>query len=283
VTRALVVPRLLLGARVLSGVTRASRDRMLELAARYREPESLAVTLSKALDAGAEGVLCSPSPALRAALTELKRTVPIAAVLPGLDVRERLDFEPTLEPLLRRAGAGAPFGARLRARFLGVGAGGDWARRVPRLVELEAAAVSRAERCAVVLAAPIADRALAAGHARLFARFTDYVRRRFRVPAGIETGNLGTMLGSLAEWGVTPDFVVGPVNSRGVGMKPDRDATLAMLRRASVPVLASELCAGGSIALAEGARFALENGAYGLVPDLADLDDVPNELKALAR
>jgi len=46
-------------------------------------------------------------------------------------------------------------------------------------------------------------------------------------------------------------------------------------------VLATELRAGGTVSLADGARFAIENGAHGLVPDLVDLDDVAAELKAL--
>jgi hypothetical protein len=280
--RTFTAPRLLLGARSLSGVSRATRDRMIELAARYHGPESLAVTLSKALDAGAEGVLASPSPALRAALRELKRTVPIAAVLPTLDEHERFEVEPSLEALIHERSPNAGFGAKWRARMAGLGAGGDWSRLVPKLIELESGAVRRRELCAVVLADPIADVALAAGHAKLFSRFIDFVHRRFRVPAGIETCNLGVLLASLAEWEIAPDFIVGPVNPAGLGMKPDRDTVLAALRRSQVPVLGSELRAGGTVSLAEGARFALESGARGLVPDLVDLDDVASELKTLA-
>ena len=46
-------PKLLLGGESLIGVSRASRDRMLQVKTRYEEPESLAVTFSKALAAGA--------------------------------------------------------------------------------------------------------------------------------------------------------------------------------------------------------------------------------------
>ena len=54
------------------------------LTARFHEPESLAVALSKALDAGAAGVLANPSRLLRAALAELGRAVPMYAVLPDV-------------------------------------------------------------------------------------------------------------------------------------------------------------------------------------------------------
>src|SRR5262249_48594244 len=49
-------PRLLLGGESLLGVSRAPRDRMLALTARYNDAETLAVTISKALGAGAEGL-----------------------------------------------------------------------------------------------------------------------------------------------------------------------------------------------------------------------------------
>jgi hypothetical protein len=40
--------------------------------------------------------------------------------------------------------------------------------------------------------------------------------------------------------------------------------------------------AGGTVPLEEGARFAVEQGAWGLLPELIDLDDVAAELKRLA-
>jgi len=58
----IVCPRVVLGARSLGGISRASRDRMLDMTARTHEPEALAVTLSKAIGAGAEAVLVAPSP-----------------------------------------------------------------------------------------------------------------------------------------------------------------------------------------------------------------------------
>ncbi|MGH7743073.1 MAG: hypothetical protein ACRENS_13745, partial [Candidatus Eiseniibacteriota bacterium] len=105
-------PRLVLGARALAGRSRASRDRLIEMNARTHEPEALAVTLSKAIDAGAEAVLVAPSPQLRAALGELQRRVPLLAVLPTREMHEELDLDPGLSPLLDRARHRAPMGAR---------------------------------------------------------------------------------------------------------------------------------------------------------------------------
>ena len=89
-----VAPRLLLGGESLLGVSRAPRDRMMALIARYNDANTLAVTLSKALAAGAEGVLVSPSQPLRAALAELKQSVPIYALLPNVPeyVRDSSDL-----------------------------------------------------------------------------------------------------------------------------------------------------------------------------------------------
>src|SRR5262249_18366985 len=81
---AFAAPRLLLGGESLLGVSRAPRDRLLAVTARYHDPETLAVTPSKALPVGAEGELVSPPPPLRAAVAELRQPVPIYALPPNV-------------------------------------------------------------------------------------------------------------------------------------------------------------------------------------------------------
>ncbi|TMQ70353.1 MAG: hypothetical protein E6K81_12830 [Candidatus Eisenbacteria bacterium] len=281
-----VAPRLLLGAESLLGVSRGSRDRMLEIAARYTDPETLAVTLAKALAAGAEGVLASPSPQLKAALAELRQTVPIYALLPNVPqyVRDASDLG-LMGTALKRVGRSGPLTlARLGLTGLGhLGAvlSGDLSGTVPLLLELEAAQLGATDIRAVVLAAPLTDLALAGRHRRFFERYCRFARRRFRA-AGLETHNLGHLLARLREWKLRPDLVVGPVNPIGLMMKPDVAAVLAELRAAEFPVLAKELRAGGSVRLGEGARFARERGAYGVVADLVDVEDLTPEFKALS-
>ena len=279
-------PRLLLSGESLLGVTRAPRTRALEVAARYQEPESLAVTLSKAHAAGADAVLVSPSARLHAALAELKETVPIVALLPNVPeyVRDSSDLGLVGAALKRVRRAGPMTLMRLGITGLTHATGvlaSDFAGMVPLLLELEAASLAAKRLRGVVLAAPLTDLALAGRHRRFFQHYGEFVRRRFGVPAGLETHNLGHLLAALREWDVRPDFVVGPVNPRGLLMKPTAGETLAELARAQVPVLAKELRAGGSVTLAEGVRFARAHGVYGLVPDLVDLEDLGAELRAL--
>jgi hypothetical protein len=64
-------------------------------------------------------------------------------------------------------------------------------------------------------------------------------------------------------------------------MKPSLTATLDEMGRSQVAVVATQLRATGLNTLEEGARFALEHGALGLAPDLADMDDVGAELGRL--
>jgi hypothetical protein len=151
---------------------------------------------------------------------------------------------------------------------------------VPLLLELEVAALGAADLRAVVLAAPLTDLALAGRHRAFFEHYCGFVRGRFGA-AGFETHNLGHLLLRLREWGVRPDLVVGPVNPRGLMMKPDAETLLAELRTAQVPVLAKEVRAAGTVPLLEGARFALDHGAHGVVADLVDLEDLTAELRAL--
>jgi hypothetical protein len=283
----IVCPRVVLGARSLGGISRASRDRMLDMTARTHEPEALAVTLSKAIGAGAEAVLVAPSPQLRAALTELRRPLPLLVIVPSVDWRDAVEMPPGLSSRIAHARRHASMGGRMRARFgslmrLPAVMRGDWSALLPALIELEVSRLERGELAGVVLDAGLADLALAAGNAPLFERYAEFVRRRFAVPAGIETHNLGAMLTRLEEWKSAPDFVVGPMNPAGLGMKPSAAETVAVVARSPLAVLATELRAGGRFTLAEGAAFARANGARGLAPDLVELEDVPAELKELA-
>jgi hypothetical protein len=280
-------PRLLLSARSLDGVTRIGRERLIEIHRRFDGPESLAVTLVKAVEAGADGVLSAPSPALRAALAELGRPLPIFAVLPSLSPQEYRMLEPGVEPLLRQAAKSAgPVGrARMGLRAtlrLAALRRGDYAVRVPMLLEADAHRLPGKGLAGVVIAAPLTDTALAGDHRAFFETVLRFVRRRFRALAGLETRNGGVLLERLRAWGLAPDFVVAPMNPCGLGMKPSPQDLLDELAKGGVPFLATELRAGGICPLGDGAAFALEHGAHGLAPDLAEMDEVSAELKRLA-
>lgn len=280
-------PRLLLGGESLLGVSRAPRDRMLEITARYADAATLAVTLSKALSSGAGGVLVSPSQPLRAALAELREPVPIYALLPNVPeyVRDSSDLG-LVGAALKRVKRASP------ATLFRLGITGlthapavlrsDFAGLVPLLLELEAAALGAQDLRGVVLAAPLTDLALAGGHRAFFEHYGSFVRGRFGALAGLETHNLGHLLERLRAWGVRPDFVVGPVNPRGMLMKPSPAELLAELRRGDVPVLAKEVRAAGTVPLVEGGRWARAQGAHGVVADLVDLEDLNAELRALS-
>jgi len=279
-------PTLLLSGESLLGVTRASRDRTLEVAARYQEPESLAVTLARAQSAGADGVLVSPSQALRLALAELKQPIPIYGLLPNVPeyVRDSSDVG-LVGAALKRVKRASPatlvrLGITGSSHVLGV-LGSDFAAMMPILLELEAASLGAKDLRGIVVAAPITDLALAGKHRGFFAHLVKFIHGRFRAQAGFETHNLGHLLRMLREWDVRPDLVIGPVNPRGLLMKPSPEEVLAELKKAIVPVLAKELRAGGTVTLAEGAAYARAAGVHGLVPDLVDLEDLGAELRAL--
>ena len=281
-----VAPRLLLGGESLLGVSRAPRDRMLAITARYNDPETLAVGLSKALAAGAEGVLVSPCQPLRAALAELKQSVPIYALLPNVPeyVRDSSDLGLVGAAMKRVRRAGPVTLAQLG--FTGMSHAlavlrSDFTGMVPLLLELEAAALGAKDLRAVVLAAPLTDLALAGRHRKFFEHYAQFVRGRFGAAAGFETHNLGHLLARLREWGIAPDLIVGPINPRGLLMKPSPDELLAALRQSKVPVIAKEVRAAGTVPLVEGARYALDQGAHGVVADLVDLEDMTAELRAL--
>jgi hypothetical protein len=280
-----VVPRLLLGTESLLGLSLAPRDRLLQVVARFAEPESLAVTFSKAIQAGADGILASPSRALVEGLAELGHTVPVFALLPNVPEYVRDSAERGLVGAAFKRVGRAGWGARLRVGWAGLTRSigvlrSDFAALVPLLLELESSKLKPRELRGVVLAAPLTDLALAGRHRRFFEHYVRFARGRFG-SAALETHNLGHLLAALSEWGVRPDFVVGPVNPRGLMMKPSPAETLAELAKNEIPVLAKELRAGSTVSLAEAARYALSRGAKGLVPDLVDVDDLAGEFRDL--
>lgn len=277
-------PKILLGTRSLSGVSLVTRDRILEIVTRYREPESLAVTLSKALDAGVDGILSSPTPTLHAALAELKRPVPIYAVLPVLTEHERHELDPGIEGALQRMRERAGPGARARIGLAGLTRPrflfrGDLARRWPLMLAAGKALVPKRSLRGVVVDAWLTDVALAAGNRRFFEAVCRSVRGRAH--AGFETHNLGVLLAKLKEWQVRPDLVIGPVNASGLMMKPSVAEVLDEIAKSEIPVVAKELRAGGVQSFDQGVRFARAHGVHGIAPDLAELDDVAAELRGL--
>ncbi len=281
-------PRLLLSLRSLHGPTLATRDRLLEVVARYREPESLAVTLAKAVAARVDGVLTCSTPALRAALAELDMEVPLYVVVPSVSEYERQELGAGIEPVIDASRARARAWSRIGASLAGMTrpalfGRGDFAWRLPVLIQTELIGLPKRTVRGVVLDAWFTDLALAADNRRMFESVTKQVRGRLHMAAGFETRNLGTLLARLREWELTPDFVVGPINPSGLLMKPSPEELLAEVQRGGVPVIARELCAGGVDSLDAAAEYARERGAHGLAPDLTEMDDVAAELKALRR
>ncbi len=279
------VPRLVLGVVSLALPVRATRDRQLEVSARFRESESLAVALVKGIAAGAEAVLAPPIADVRDALAELNKDLPVLARVPHLSPSDDLRYEPAL---MFDAGAGedpnawnANRAGAAALNLLPVALAGDLASRLLPRLEREAAVFSTGALRGLVISAGATDLALAADQARFVERLVKFAHSR-RWLMGFETRNLGHLLASLTRWGVAPDFVMGAVNPRGVGMMPDSASVLTALRESSVKVIATELRAGGMVALDEGAAWARRHGAWGVCPELVDMDDVPKELKGLA-
>jgi hypothetical protein len=275
----------MLGVTSLALPVRATRDRQLEVSARFKESESLAVALVKAVAAGAEAVLAPPTHDIRAALDELPKDLPILARVPHLLPADDLRAEPALlfdpgdddDPSGR---GGKPAGAAVKD-LLPVGVAGSLAGRVLPRVERESALFTPASLRGVVISAAATDLAVAGNQPRFFERIMKFARPRHWM-AGFETRNLGHLLARLTSWGVRPDFVIGAMNPRGVGMFPDAGTVLTAIEQGGVRVIASELRAGGLVALEEGAAWARSHGAWGVCAELVDMDDVPRELKTLA-
>lgn len=273
------IPRLILGVTSLALPARATRDRQLEVSGRFKESESLAVALVKGVAAGAEAVLAPPTKDIREALDELSKDLPILARVPHLVPTDDLHYEP---PLLYDPGDDDDPSGRGPRRtgnamsLLPVNLAG---RVLPR-IEREVTTFKPASMRGLVISSTVTDLALAANQPRFLERMMKFARPKHWM-VGFETRNLGHMLARLTAWGVVPDFVLGAMNPRGVGMMPDAETVLEAIQRSGVRVIANELRGGGMVALDEGAAWARRHGAWGVCAELVDMDDVPRELKVL--
>ena len=278
------VPKLLLGVSSLGQPVRTTRDRHLEVASRFKEPESLAVALVKAVAVGAEALVVPPTNDVRLALAELKKELPLIVRTPHTPVADDLRWEPALAlEYLDENGSWSPSRAGAVAmRLMPLSMAADLASRVLPRIERECATFSAKSLRGVMVPAAVTDLALAANQPRFFERVLKFGRAKFGV-VGFETRNLGHLLLRIGPWGVAPDFVMGPVNPRGVGMMPDAEHVLAEIKTSTVKVIACELRAGGRVTLEEGVRYARHKGVWGVCAELVELDDVPKELKALVQ
>ena len=245
-------------------------------AAEIADPRTAAQLVTRALADEAGAVLLRPSPRARAILAALPSRVPVVAVLPDLAqlLRDAADRGALRMALARLAAGGIGAWARVAAtalRHLRSLAGQDFRGIVPVLIELERAGLGAAALQGVALAAPLTDLLLAAEHVDCLAHIVTFLRRQTGTQAGFETLNLGHLLPRLAAWGIAPDFVIGPFNSRGLHMKPSSPAVLEAVRLSSTPVLAAEVSAGGTVPLADGIAYAGSHGAAGVVLTLAEL------------
>lgn len=273
------VPRLVLGVSSLDQPVRTTRDRQLEVASRFKESESLAVALVKAVHVGADALMVPPTNDVREALAELDKDLPLLVRTPHTPVADDLRWEPPLALESNDDWSPAKAGAAAM-NLLPMSMAADLASRAWPRIERETATFNAKSIHGIVIPASVTDLALAANQPKIFERLLKLGRPRFGL-VGFETRNLGHLLSRLQPWGVAPDFVLGAVNPRGVGMLPDPARVLAELEASKVPVIACELRAGGMVPLEEGAAYARHKGAWGLCAELVDLDDVPKELKAL--
>jgi len=279
------VPRLLLGVSSLDQPVRTTRDRQLEVASRFKEPESLAVALVKGVAAGAQGVIAPPTLDVREALAELKKDLPLFARVLHTSPAEDLRWEPVfLSDPGEESSASSRNGkrsGRSSRNLLPLSMAGDLASRVLPRMEREVALFNAKAIRGIAVAAVATDLALAANQAKFLERVVRFAHHRHWL-VGFETRNLGHLLARLKPWELSPDFVMGPVNPRGVGMMPDAARVLAEIQSSSVKVIASELRAGGLVPIEDGATYARRHGAWGVCAELVDMDDVPKELKGLA-
>jgi hypothetical protein len=246
------------------------------------EPDDAARLVTGAMAAEPTGLLLWPSKQVRQILARLPAHVPVVAVLPDLAklLSDAVEQGPVRAALGRAAAGGIAAWWRLGLtglRNVRAIAAQDFAGLVPVLIELERAALGGRALSGIALAAPLTDLLLAAGHRDCFAHIVTFLRRQVGTQAGFETQNLGHLLARLDSWDISPDFVIGPLNGRGFRMKPSTAAVLEAVRASATAVLATEVCARGTVPLSEGVAYVRKHGAAAAVITLDELAGVDEQ------
>jgi hypothetical protein len=209
----------------------------------------LAAVFNEAAAAGVEAVATLNHLDVLAALKQARETFPALQVYPIIPnvigyVREATDYglvgagrrriqQMALLDLVRIG-----VGAALRAPSV---LKRDFNTLMAILFEVELASFRSLKPRTVFLHPQITDLALAFGNRPLFELYLRVMRNRFGAEPGLATNNLGWLLPRLQEWRLQVPFLLTPFNPAGFLMKPSKPACEALLRSASLHVIADKV------------------------------------------
>jgi len=98
--------------------------------------------------------------------------------------------------------------------------------------------------------------------------FSDLLRKKYRMEAGIFTNNISKMLGKLDEWDSDIKYVCTPLNPRGYMMMPNKKKAEKSIRESKREIIGYDVTCGGTIDIEDAKRYAEKLGIGKIVVEM---------------
>ena len=98
--------------------------------------------------------------------------------------------------------------------------------------------------------------------------FSDLIRKKYGMEAGIFTNNISKMLGKLDEWDSDIKHVCTPLNPRGYMMKPNKKTAEKSIRQSKREIIGYDATCGGTIDIEEAKRYVKSLGVGRIVVEM---------------
>lgn len=138
----------------------------------------------------------------------------------------------------------------------------DFGMGLTLLAEMELARCMSLGLRRAVLSAAVVDLCVALNNRQAVLRLAALWQKRFRLGMVIETANLGIAASKLVEWGMdTESFTyLSPVNARGYGMRPSREACELVCTSRRVRMVATDVDCAGELSWKEAEAYVRQLG-----------------------
>ena len=261
--------RILLGDNPFIGVDHLSQERSRQRVS-HIDPTGIMRVIDAAVEAGAQGIVCSAHPAMKATLNVMKEQhrsggFDVYLIVPDVQHYIRLASEGGMLGVLNETFGRLSYGGKTKA-FVGGGVSlltSNPERVMKTYLEAEVSSFAKLvphESClrGVFLHELVTELLVSFRLAAFAQTYINYVRNSLGILPGFVTRNFARFVDFASETGLPEDemIVMSPFNKQGFQMNPSREACeLALVAHPEVTVIAMSVLSAGYLDLKEAISY----------------------------
>lgn len=134
----------------------------------------------------------------------------------------------------------------------------DYVSLSSSLLRLEISTFGDADIKALLLHNVMTDLLLSLGVSSAFSEYVDYAKSDLGVRPGFTTLNFPLLQDSFKDWGISPDFIMTPINPKGFDMNPSRECVERSIKNFPGEIIAMNVLGGGAFSVKD-AHIYLDN------------------------